>query len=319
MRVAVVCVTSDSSAVLDGFAAALPQGLAGCRSRVVFVDSGSQDDSRERAQALVPDADLVDLGGNRGFAAGLNAGIAHVRRTGGADVHVVVNPDVRLAPGCVRRLADALDSEPAGLAAPRLVDEHGRLLFSLRCAPTAVRTCAEAVLGGRVTARLGLPGIVLRDAAAYDQPRSADWATGGLLAVSDRCAREVGPWDESFFLYEEEVEFCLRAAALGHRLRYVPSAGATRVVGRPRPTPEAHALMRVNRWRRLARRSPRAAAAARSAMLLGDGLRALGGRADARAGVWALWHRATPEQVVRRHRTAGMSVPSPVAAPGAGP
>lgn len=299
---AVICVTHDSAELLKDFVAALPAGLRGCDARVVVVDSGSEDGTVSRARHLLPDAAVLRLPGNLGYSAGINLGVEHVRRTGGADAFVVVNPDVRLHEGCIRRLIDELVPGRTGIAVPRLIDEHSRLLFSLRRCPTRSATWAEGLLGAGTASRLHLPGEVVRDVASYETARPAAWATGGLLVISDDCSKVVGGWDETYFLYEEEVDFCLRAADAGYELHYVPSVVATRIIGAPRPTAWAYGLMRVNRWRHMARRSNGPARSIRCGLLLADVIRVLLGRPEARAGVWALWRGAMPADVVRRYR-----------------
>src|SRR6478735_4007903 len=94
-RVAVICVTHDSARLLQPFMEAIRAGSGpGSAARVVVVDSGSTDETVSQARCLLDAEDVVLLEGNRGYAAGINRGLEHVRRSGGADVVVVMNPDV---------------------------------------------------------------------------------------------------------------------------------------------------------------------------------------------------------------------------------
>jgi GT2 family glycosyltransferase len=142
------------------------------------------------------------------------------------------------------------------------------------------------------------------------------WATGGLLAVSEACSHQVGPWAEHLFLYEEEVDFCLRASERGWATWYVPEATAVRRVDASELAPWRQGLMRRNRVRRVSAHSSAAGAGVACGLVVGDALRALAGRPEARAGLWSVTHRAAPEAVVRRYLPGAAPV---VAAPGSAP
>ena len=255
---AVICVTYNSAGLLAQFAAAAARGLEGLRSTIVLVDSGSQDDTVAVARMLLPDAGIVELGANRGYAAGINAGVARLRSMGGSETIVVMNPDVLLDRRAVTTLHEGLRQPGVGIAVPALKDEDGVLQLSLRRPPSAAATWLEAILGGPLAGRLHLPTEVDWNRRRYESDRGAAWATGGMMAISSACLDAVGEWEESFFLYEEEVDFCLRAADAGFHLRYVAAAGATRMNGTAPTEPWVLALMRVNRVTLVKRRrSPR--------------------------------------------------------------
>jgi len=129
------------------------------------------------------------------------------------------------------------------------------------------------------------------------------------VMVSSRCWNAIGGWDESFFMYEEEVDFCLRAADAGFALRYVAAATATREIGPGPVAPWAQALMRANRVELVRRRSGRAVAlATRLGLLVGESIRAISGRPSARAAVWALLAVRSPADVMARYRPSAQAV-----------
>lgn len=280
--VALIVVTYRSANVLPGFLAALPQALEGVDGAEVIAVDNASDDASARIAAESPAVDrLLVLDGNRGYAAGINAGIAAAPDR---NAYLVLNPDVRLWPGSVHRLMEAAASPGVGIAVPRLLDEHGRLLPSLRREPSLRRAAGEAVLGGRRAGRWRTLGETIVAPEVYAAPTSAAWATGGAMLLSAECLRATGPWDESFFLYEEEVEFALRARDHGFHLVYAPDAAATRIIGDTPPSTTMWTLMRVNKWRLYARRhGPLRAGAFRLVLIAGEGIRALSGRPASRA------------------------------------
>lgn len=299
--VAVIVVTHNSREQVPDLVAAVRAGASASAMRLVFVDSGSTDDTVDEVARVAPQADVLALDGNRGYAAGINAGVAHVRASGGSIFYLLANPDMFPDPGAIDTLVAALERPGVGVACPRLRGQDGRRQDSLRAAPTIATTWAEALIGGPLAARLRLPSEAIRGEGRYAVEGAVGWATGGLVAVSEACARDVGPWTENLFLYEEEVDFCVRAAERGWVTWYVPEADAVRSVDDSELAPWRQALMRRNRVRRVSTRSRATGVAVASGLALGDALRSVLGRPEARAGLWAVLHRATPEQVMRRY------------------
>ncbi len=170
---------------------------------------------------------------------------------------LILNPDVRLADGCVRTSA-TLSAEPGvGVAVPKLVDGHGDLITSMRREPTLRRAFADALVGASRIGRFPSLGEVVTDPAAYEAESTTDWAEGSTQLVSAECWRTCGPWDESFFLYSEETDFNLRARDAGFTTRFVPTAAAVHLEGGSGASRGLRALMAVNRVRLFRRRNGR--------------------------------------------------------------
>jgi len=269
----IVVVAYNSADVLPGCLDALPAASEGIGPlRVVVVDNDSRDDTAAVARQHPQVWRVLPMGRNAGYAAAINAG---VRAAGVGGPVVVLNPDVRLAPGSLRRLLEALERDGAGVAVPRLVDESGRLALSLRREPTVLRAFGEALLGGRRAGRVAALGEVVSREEVYAAPAWADWATGAAMVISRECWRAAGPWDESFFLYSEETDFALRARDAGYRLRYVPDAEAVHIGGESGSSPYLWTILTCNKVRLYDRRhrAPLSRLAFRAAVLLGELLR----------------------------------------------
>lgn len=304
--VAVLVVTWNSAAVLPEFIASLPDGMAGLDWRLVVADNDSADDTVAVLRALAPDATVVQTGRNAGYAAGVNAALdAAAGWDGGFRAALVCNPDIRMRQGCAKVLVDALgtalpDGDRVGISVPLLYEEEdGAPLHSLRRASSVTRALGEAVIGNRRAGRFPRWSELVTDPAAYAVPTRADWATGALMALSAQCLEECGRWDESFFLYSEETEYCLRAGDRGWATRLEPAAGALHLGGESQVSPRLWTLLTLNRVRLYGRRhGPVATAAFRAAVLLRESSRAALGRRASRAAAAALLRpsalRATP-------------------------
>ncbi len=243
---AVVIVTYSSGKVVEDCLRSLEAALEGAGpARVVVVDNASPDDTVKRVLETAPSAEVVQLGRNAGFAAGVNAGIA---AADGCDV-LVLNPDIRLAPGSVVLLREALAVPGTGIAVPRLVGETGALHISLRRRPTVLRALGEALLGGYRAGRIPPLGELVVNPAAYTRTHTVDWATGAAWLISRACLDTLGDLDDRYFLYSEETEYMLRAGDRGLAIRYEPGAVAVHLGGEQATSSRLWALSSANRVR----------------------------------------------------------------------
>ncbi|MGV9627045.1 glycosyltransferase family 2 protein [Streptomyces sp. NPDC003487] len=294
--VAVVVVTWNSAAVLPDFLAALPDGMAGLDWHLVVADNDSADDTVDLVRTLAPEATVVQTGRNAGYAAGVNAALAAAGDHGAV---LICNPDIRMRQGCAKRLVDSLGGG-VGIAVPLLYEE-GRDTphHSLRRESSVLRALGEAVIGNRRAGRFPRLSELVTDPDAYRRPTRADWATGALMALSADCLAACGDWDESFFLYSEETEYCLRARDLGYATQLEPTAEAVHLGGDSQVSPRLWTLLTLNRVRLYGRRHGAAATACfRAAVFLREASRAALGRRASRAAAAALLTpgalRATP-------------------------
>ena len=285
-RVAVVVVTYDSATLLADLIDSLDAGLAGLEWELVVADNASSDGTVDRVRELLPAATVVETGDNLGYSAGINAGVAVAAPH---DAVLVLNPDVRLAPGCGAILFDALAQPGVGVAVPRLCDAEGRLIWSLRREPTLLRGLGEAFLGATRAGRVSALGEVVTDPAVYESAGDADWAEGSTQLVSARCWAEVGEWDPSWFLYSEETDYGLRVRAAGWRTRYVPAAHAVHLEGPSGTAPGLRALLLCNRVRLVGRHRGHAVGAAFWVLTVArEGIRVALGRAGTTVALRAL-------------------------------
>ncbi|MGN9845719.1 glycosyltransferase [Nonomuraea sp. H19] len=268
---AIVIVTYFSEQIVGDCLRSLPAAGAG-DARVLVVDNGSADATLDRAREAMPGVEVIRMGRNAGFAAGVNAGVSAAP---GCDV-LVLNPDIRLAAGSIPVLREALAVTGTGIAVPRLTSDDGSPHVSLRRRPTVLRALGEALLGGYRAGRVPALGELVVGAEAYERPGTADWATGAAWLASRACLDALGPLDERYFLYSEETEYMLRAGDRGFAVRYEPRAQAVHLGGEQATSSFLWALATANRVRLHRERHGRLAALGmRGAVLLNEASRAI--------------------------------------------
>jgi GT2 family glycosyltransferase len=196
---------------------------AGRRLRVIVVDNASSDGSAEMVREEFPEAGVLRLGRNIGFARANNAAYDLVT----ADAVLLLNSDAELTAGALEALAGALESEPdVAAAGPVLVGADGRVQFEGgRRDPSIL-----GELGNISHLNTRLPRSVLGRYLMNDwdhrSSRDVEVLCGACMLVR-RAALGERLFDEDFFMYGEDVELCQRLRDGGWRLRYVGEARVT--------------------------------------------------------------------------------------------
>lgn len=214
--------------------AALEQGRGGIDVEVVVADNASRDDTVARVREH-DGVRLIEMGSNRGFAAGMNAAFAASR---GEHV-LILNPDCVMDDGCAGALLEHLRARPGvGLAAALLHDPDGTpQLFARRDLDLAGALWAFTTVGRRVDA--GLRGGRARAARRYEElwsggaPRSpvAVFCPAAACVMAARHDLEPAPFDERFALFFNDGDLCARLLRAGRRAEIVPAARAAHGYG----------------------------------------------------------------------------------------
>jgi GT2 family glycosyltransferase len=187
---------------------------------VIVVDNCSQDDSVSQISTAIREsgwdtwAELLPLPRNGGFAYGNNAAIARARqRDPDLSAVVLLNPDAVVRPGGLVKLMDRLGSQPrVGIAGAAIEGPGGELVVSAHAMPSPLGEL-EASAGFAFLTRL-LSRHVVSPPPSGDS-RECDWVSGACMAIRREVLDAIGPLDEGFFLYYEEVDFCRRARRAG--------------------------------------------------------------------------------------------------------
>lgn len=196
-----------------GTASLLPALIAPLESlswvSVVVVDNWSNSEERARVKAIRSDprVAVLECEDNAGFGAGCNRGAEFALERGATHL-LFLNPDARIAPDALEALLEAVDgAQQPVLASPTVLDAQGRTWFR----------------GGMLDRRMGI-------ACHASSGEALVWITGACLATDARSWNQLGGFDESYFLYWEDVDLSSRCSSLGGELIVVPET-ARHLVG----------------------------------------------------------------------------------------
>jgi N-acetylglucosaminyl-diphospho-decaprenol L-rhamnosyltransferase len=192
---------------------------------LIVVDHGSSDDSVEVARRH--GARVIEQE-NRGFGAGNNAGM----RAASGDYVLLLNSDAWVVGDAIDRLVAFADARPAAaIVGPRLRNEDGSLQRSARGFPSLWRLATEYFFLRKLAPRSQLLNALYAGGFDHASVREVDWLYGAALLVRRAAADAVGLFDESFFMFSEETDWCYRFRAAGWKVLFLPDAEVVHVGG----------------------------------------------------------------------------------------
>lgn len=202
--------------------------MKGLEGEVLVVDNDSRDGSFEAIAAGLNAADwarrapvrVIQSGHNGGFGAGNNCGMRAGLSTGAAPDYVyILNSDAFPAPDAIRALLAHLQTHPeAGFAGSYIHGPEGEAHVTAFRFPSVLSELEGAARFGPVSRLLARRRVPLE---VPQQSQRVDWLAGASMLMRREVLDRIGLFDETFFLYFEETDLCLRAARAGYQTHYV--------------------------------------------------------------------------------------------------
>jgi hypothetical protein len=184
---------------------------------VLVVDNLCADDSVAAARASFPQAIVLPQPKIGGFAYGVNRGLERAR---GRWI-LLLNTDAEASWEELERFVAAAEREPeAAIFGPRIVDEHGNTQRSTWQRHLPRHYLAHALFLGRLV-----------DQAMPTAKTDVDCVSGCVFLIRQSVLAKVGSFDERFFMYYEEADFCERVRRAGHAVRWLPDAAFLHIGG----------------------------------------------------------------------------------------
>ena len=218
MRARDVTVSVVSFNTRDLLRAALAAALAssGVSLEVIVVDNGSNDGSAEMVEREFPSVRLIRNPDNRGFAAANNLAI---RRAAGRYI-LLLNPDTEVRPETIAVLAGYLDAHPrTGICGPRILFPDGSFQSCGYRFPTVLSEIRQSKNVNKALKAFVGPETFVAD---HPDAREVDWVDGACFMIRRKVVDQIGPLDEQYFLYAEELDWCFNARKAGWAIAAVP-------------------------------------------------------------------------------------------------
>lgn len=188
---------------------------------VIVVDSASADGSADMVRAEFPHVRLMACETNVGFSKGNNLGFAAAQ----GEYLLCLNPDTEIVGAALQQMVTHLQTHPEiGVVGPQLRYPDGSVQSSRRRFPTLATGFFEGTLLEQWFPRNRFASRYRMSDQSDDVAQEVDWLVGAAFLLRREIYRQTGGFDESFFMYSEELDWHKRIKANGWRIVYLPTA-----------------------------------------------------------------------------------------------
>ncbi len=222
LDISLVIINSNGRRLLEECLRSLPASCEGVSWEAVVVDNGSTDGSVEMMRRDFPECPFVANRENLGFTKANNQGLEIAR----GRYMVLLNNDTEARPGSFAAAVRYLDEhEDVGAAGPKLLNTDGSRQLSCRRFPSFQQalfnrySLLTRLFPDNPYSRSYLMSDLDGD---EDEVRDVDWVSGACLIFRRSVYDRIGPLDERYWMYSEDVDYCLRVWQAGYRVSYVP-------------------------------------------------------------------------------------------------
>lgn len=218
-------------------------GRGAGETEVIVVDNASNDGSRDAIRKEFPGVKIIENRRNLGFSAANNIGLENA--TG--SYALLLNSDTELRPDGLKLLREFMDAHPgAGAAGPRLVYDDGTTQPSADSAPNLLTEFLHLfgfrrLISGESARRAAAPvlskisgktvGTYFDTYSGSLEPREVDCVSGACVIARADTVVKVGGLDDKFFMYMEDMDWCVRIKETGAKIYYVPEVEVMHHVG----------------------------------------------------------------------------------------
>jgi N-acetylglucosaminyl-diphospho-decaprenol L-rhamnosyltransferase len=193
----------------------------------IVVDHGSTDGTLELVRERFPEVRLIEQE-NKGLGGGSNTGM----RVASGDYFLLLNSDAWALGDAVERLVlFAEDNPDAAVIGPKLLNPDGSLQRTVRGFPTLWRLSTEYFFLRKLAPRTRALNAFYASRFAHDEVREAEFVMGACMLVRRQAADTVGLFDEDFFMFSEETDWCYRFRQAGWTVLFYPGAEFVHVGG----------------------------------------------------------------------------------------
>jgi GT2 family glycosyltransferase len=193
----------------------------GINYEIVVIDNNSNDGSRELLQQKFPSVRTIYNEGNKGFAAANNQGIKIAK----GRYILLLNSDTKVLAGAIQSTLKFMDAHAvSSIVGCKLLNADGSLQPSLMSFPSVWNLFTESFFLYLIFRRTKLFGGYHMTHFKYDTVCPVDVVKGAFMMIRRELFERIGLFDESYFMYTEETDFCYRAKAAGAGIFYYPSA-----------------------------------------------------------------------------------------------
>ena len=226
MRVSYVIVTYHSTDQVGALVESIAIQSSEGGSEIIVVDNSPDDSCKAIVESACPSAKFIQNDSNRGYTAAINQAIT----LAGGEFLFLLTPDVVLQEKCTENLIAAFNGS-AGATAPQLLNSDGSIQKSVRNFPRFSTLIYDSIGLAKLFPANNTLGRWRNLYFPHDQLREVEQPMASALMIHRAAMEKVGDWDEQFFVFFSDVDYCKRIYDAGYSILFVPQAKAKHEVG----------------------------------------------------------------------------------------
>ncbi len=228
MDLSIIIVSYNTREHLQSCLRSILETSEGFSYEIVVIDNNSRDGSADLVGQEFRSVRLIRNSTNNGFAAANNQGFAIA--TG--EYLLLLNPDTIVRRDSLRNTLDFMKRHPeASIVGCRLLNEDGTIQRSCRSFPSVLNLFFEASFLYKLFPKNSLIGKYYLGWFTYDKVKEVDVVLGAFMMIRRSVFERIGNFDEKFFMFTEETDFCIRAKRAGLRTFFYPGAEVVHLGG----------------------------------------------------------------------------------------
>jgi GT2 family glycosyltransferase len=222
MTLSVVIVNYNTERLLKACLESVYAGVNGTPLDIWVVDNHSQDQSVTMVRSLFPRVKIIENPSNVGFSRANNLVVAQSQ----SDYILLLNPDTLIIGDAIERVVKFMKEHPeVGIAGCKVLNRDGTLQLACRRSIPTPKVAFYRLSG--LSRLFPKSRIMARYNMTYEDPEQThevDAVSGAFLMIRRKVVEQIGLLDERFFMYGEELDWCLRAKRAGWTVMYYPDA-----------------------------------------------------------------------------------------------
>lgn len=201
----------------------LPENI---ESEIIVTDSKTQEETEEIMREFFPQIIFITSQKNIGFGKSVNKALKKAQ----GEYILIINADIVIdKKETIEKMIGYLKNNPGvGIAGPKLLNiNNTRQVSCFRFYTPAVIACRRTFLGktkwgGKILSRFSMEDVFEKNNSEKDKPIFVDWLMGSALFAKREAIEKVGYFDERFFMYLEDTDWCRRFWEAGYKVAYFP-------------------------------------------------------------------------------------------------
>jgi len=219
MKLSIIISHHQTPKLLDLCINSIKQTIKNLEYEIIVISSESKEKEEEFIKDKWPEVKLITFKKNIGYSKLVNAGI----KESTADFILILNADIIILEGAVSEMIEFLEKHSdVGIVAPRLESYMGNLQVSCFNDPILRLILARRTFWGKT--KQGRKILEKASIINDDKVKEVDWAQGSAMMFKRSLVDKIGFWDERFFMYFEDSDWCRQARKNGYKIVYLPTA-----------------------------------------------------------------------------------------------